>query len=351
MTLVAPTPSAPLSIPPSLLAAARRAASESAHREPVPARSLVGEAAAPERRIETGVTSVAIARPLLHAAKGRMAEADSENGAADEPPKTDRAEAAPEAVGETGRGEDPDRALVARALAGDERAFNELFTRHRGDVARLVFRFVRTPAEVEDVTQDVLLHVFRSLASFRGDSRFSTWLYRLTVNVTRMHLRKKRSRPQIADVDVPEGGTSMETRDVPLEPDALVDQRARVRTLYRLLDTLSDKKREVLVLHDLEGVAMKDIAESLGIPVMTVRTRLFYARKELYAAMAQESALTQVLDALGADLHGKPALSQPPPAATAPEVPAGSESAAAQRSATRRGPPPSETEGDPDVLP
>jgi RNA polymerase sigma-70 factor (ECF subfamily) len=209
----------------------------------------------------------------------------------------------PSAAREAARRMDPSRVLIQRALAGDAAAFREIFVQHRGDVARLVYRMLGPSPDVDDVVQDVFLHVYRSLASFRGDAKFSTWLYRLTVNVTRMHLRRARSRPRFADVEVPE---------LPEEgardegPDAQVERAERVRTLYRLLDGLSDKKREVLVLHDLEGVAAKDIAELLGVPVLTVRTRLFYARKELYAAMAEEPALSAVLVALRADLHGKP---------------------------------------------
>lgn len=200
---------------------------------------------------------------------------------------------------------DPTRALIDRALQGDAGAFREIFVQHRGDVSRLVYRMLGPSPDVDDVVQDVFLHVYRSLASFRGESRFSTWLYRLTVNVTRMHLRRARSRPRFADVEVPE----LPDEDVRDDgPDAQLDRADRIRTLYRLLDGLSEKKREVLVLHDFEGVAAKDIADLLDVPVLTVRTRLFYARKELYAAMATEPSLAGVLASLGGGLHGKPQL-------------------------------------------
>ena len=132
---------------------------------------------------------------------------------------------------------DPDRALVERALSGDESAFKQLFTRHRDDASRVVYRMLGASPEVEDVVQDVFLHVYRSLHTFRGDSRFSTWLYRLAVNVTRMHLRRRKSRPRFADVDVPE--TPSEDQRV-LDPGEEVDQRMRIRALYDVLDTLSE---------------------------------------------------------------------------------------------------------------
>lgn len=197
---------------------------------------------------------------------------------------------------------DEGRALIERAQRGDTAAFKQIFVTHRGDVSRVVYRMLGPVPDVEDVVQDVFLHVHRSLPSFRGDSKFSTWLYRLAVNVARMHLRKGRSRPRFADVEVPEApreGTPIDT------PDVVAERKERVRTLYRLLESLSEKKREVIVLHDLEGVPAKEIAELVGVPVLTVRTRLFYARKELYAAMAGEPSLAGVIEALVDELPGR----------------------------------------------
>jgi RNA polymerase sigma-70 factor (ECF subfamily) len=198
---------------------------------------------------------------------------------------------------------DPDAALIARAREGDTAAFRQIFQQHRQDVSRIVHRMLGPSADVEDVVQEVFLNVYRSLPSFRGESKFSTWLYRLSTNVTRMHLRRGRSRPRFADVEVPEAPRDSAPPDGPLEQ---IERAERVRALYRLLDRLSDKKREVLVLHDLEGVPAKEIAEIASIPVLTVRTRLFYARKELYAALAEEPSLRGVMEQLMDELPGRP---------------------------------------------
>lgn len=198
---------------------------------------------------------------------------------------------------------DPDAALIARAQRGDTAAFRQLFLRHREQVSRIVFRMIGPSADVEDVVQEVFLNVYRSLPSFRGDAKFSTWLYRLATNVTRMHLRRGRSRPKFADVEVPEAPRESRPPD---GPDELIERAERVRALYRLLEGLSEKKREVLILHDLEGVPAKEIAELSGIPVLTVRTRLFYARKELYAALADEPSLRAVMEVLMDQLPGRP---------------------------------------------
>jgi RNA polymerase sigma-70 factor (ECF subfamily) len=193
--------------------------------------------------------------------------------------------------------------VIERAQAGDATAFRELFVQHRGDVTRLVFRVLGQSPDVEDVVQDVFIHVYRSIGSFRGESKFSTWLYRLTVNVARMHLRRGRSRPRTVDVAVPERPRDSE----PDRPDTAIDRAQRIRALYELLDTLSEKKRTVLVLHDFEGLSAQQIAEIVEAPVLTVRTRLFYARKELYAALARDPRLAPLVDALIPKLPGKPA--------------------------------------------
>jgi RNA polymerase sigma-70 factor (ECF subfamily) len=205
---------------------------------------------------------------------------------------------------------DPDRALIERAQAGDASAFRQIFVSHRNDVARVVFRMIGPSADIEDVVQEVFLHVYRSLKSFRGESRFSTWLYRLAVNVTRMHLRSARSRPRLALAVAPEEPIDGITAD---SPDVVMERQDRVRALYRLLESLSEKKREVLVMHDFDGVTAKEIAEILAIPVLTVRTRLFYARKELYAAMAEEPHLRAAVESLREEQERKPTPSQKAP--------------------------------------
>ena len=179
---------------------------------------------------------------------------------------------------------------VSRARAGDSKAFQQLYLHHRRDVARLVGRLLGPRGDREDVIQEVFIQVFRSLSTFRSESRFSTWLHRVTVNVALMHLRAARSRPQL---------NSQETVYDPAAPEeeSPVDNAARnerLRALYRILDTLSEKKRTVFILHDLNGVAANEVAKICDTPVLTVRTRLFYARKEVYAAMAQDPTLETI---------------------------------------------------------
>jgi RNA polymerase sigma-70 factor (ECF subfamily) len=177
--------------------------------------------------------------------------------------------------------------LIARAAAGDSDAFRELYDRHRADVARLVYRMVGGRSEFEDVIQEVFVQVYRSLKDFRGQSKLSTWMHRVTVNVVLMHRRAARSRPVFADEPPGDGLLRSESA----APDEDVERRERMRAFGRLLDRLADKKRIVFVLHELEGVPPNEIAEIVGAPVLTVRTRLFYARRELEAMLAEEPSL------------------------------------------------------------
>jgi RNA polymerase sigma-70 factor (ECF subfamily) len=178
-----------------------------------------------------------------------------------------------------------DALLVARA-ATEPAAFRALYERHRVAVARLVYRMLGGRGDVDDVIQEVFVQVHRSLKDFRGQSKFSTWLHRVTVNVVLMHRRAARSRPAFADEPV---------GDIPQpqqqSPDQDAERRERMRAFGRLLDRLAEKKRVVFILHELEGISPEEIGKIVGAPVLTVRTRLFYARRELEAMLGDEPAL------------------------------------------------------------
>ena len=177
--------------------------------------------------------------------------------------------------------------LIERAAADDTAAFRELYNRHRADVARLVYRMLGGRGDLEDVIQEVFVQVHKSLKDFRGQSKLSTWLHRVTVNVVLMHRRAARSRPVFADEPLGEGLV----HGGEVAPDEDAERRERVRAFARLLDRLADKKRIVFVLHELEGITPTEIAKIVGAPVLTVRTRLFYARREIEAMLADEPSL------------------------------------------------------------
>ena len=188
--------------------------------------------------------------------------------------------------------------LVERCQRGDAEAFQELFREHRADVARLAARMLGRKTDLEDLVQEVFLQVHRSIRDFRHGARFSTWLYRVTVNVVLMHRRAAKSRPVFSEA--PEHVAAVDRGP---RADEQLERQRRVQAFHRLLDRLSDKKRLVFVLHETEGLAPGEIAKIVGSPVLTVRTRLFYARRELLALLAEEPSLAGVAAELSGEAH------------------------------------------------
>lgn len=183
--------------------------------------------------------------------------------------------------------------VVERAKKGDRDAFRELFRRHRADVARLAYRMLGPTTDLEDVVQEVFLQVHKSLGDFRGQAKFSTWLHRVTVNVVLMNRRAARSRPVFA----PESSAEYEL-EANSRPDEEAARLRRLEAFRRVLDRLPEKKRTVFVLHEIEGLAPADIAQIVDAPVLTVRTRLFYARREICELMNEEPSLQHLAQEL-----------------------------------------------------
>lgn len=176
-----------------------------------------------------------------------------------------------------------DEELVSRFQNGDASAFSEIFRRNQPAVSRLVSRMLGVSShrragveELEDLVQEVFVQVYRSLTSFRGQSRLGTWIYRVAINVVLMHRRSLRSRPTWTQSEV-----SAETQHPGLLPDDEFVRKRNVTALYEQLEKLSEKKRTVFILHEIEGLSPAEIAKAVDAPVLTVRTRLFYARREL----------------------------------------------------------------------
>jgi RNA polymerase sigma-70 factor (ECF subfamily) len=175
--------------------------------------------------------------------------------------------------------------LIARCQRGEREALGEFYRRYRSDVTRNLLRVLGPGrGDLEDVLQDVFIEAFRSIGRFRGDSKLSTWLYRVCINVALQRLRK---RKRLAEVPADEVAESVSDQT----PERGLDSRRRLDAVYRILDNLSPKKRVVFILHEIEGREPKEIAGIVGAPVLTVRTRLHYARKEFYARAASEPKL------------------------------------------------------------
>ena len=194
-----------------------------------------------------------------------------------------------------------DDALIASAAEGDPRAFRAVYQKHRSDVARLVFRMVGPRGDIDDLVQEVFFQVYRSLKDFRGQSKFSTWLHRVTVNVVLMARRAQKSRPVFSATAE---GWQDELRDPQALPDVDAERRQRVRAFSVVLGRLGEKKRDVFILHELEGYSPNEIATMVGCPVLTVRTRLFYARREIEAMLAEEPSLRGIAGTFSHNAQG-----------------------------------------------
>ena len=195
---------------------------------------------------------------------------------------------------------DADHDLVVRAQRGDRAAFAQLFTRHHGRVYGMCARLLGKKADVDDAVQQTFLEAWRCLHRFEGKARFTTWLTRIAIH-TSFSLRRKLRRLLLVDdggegasLVVVDGGKDPRAEQAPLAADEVAARRARSRALDEVLAQLSEKKRVVFVLADLEELTSPEVAEILGIPEATVRTRLFYARKEVAALLKNHPGFADV---------------------------------------------------------
>ena len=175
-----------------------------------------------------------------------------------------------------------DMVLVERAKAGDNTAFDALVRRHHGSVCRVVNLHVRNKADVLDVVQDAFVKAYRALAKFRGDSAFSTWIYRVAVNCAMTyHDRRARRLPSYSALDVAaEFQPDQTSDDGPTPEHALINMEIVEATLAALA-ALPDQLRRTIVLRELHGYSYEDIATDMSCPVGTVRSRLFRARQSV----------------------------------------------------------------------
>ena len=167
---------------------------------------------------------------------------------------------------------------------GDKVAFEMLFTKYQRRVSRLVSRFVRSDAEVEDIVQESFIKAYRALGSFRGDSAFYTWLYRIAVNTAKNYLVAASKRPisltqfEKNDDDDFEEDHFMSDAATP-ESELITKQIAE--TVNKTMNELPADLREAIMLREIEGMSYEDIADSMGCPIGTVRSRIFRAREAI----------------------------------------------------------------------
>jgi RNA polymerase sigma factor RpoE len=175
-----------------------------------------------------------------------------------------------------------DQVLVERAQAGDQRAFEQLVSKYQRKLGRLLSRFIRDAAEVEDVSQEAFIKAYRALPSFRGDSAFYTWLYRIGINTAKNYLvAQGRRAPTSTEFDSEEAETfesADQLRDINT-PESLMLSKQIGETVNGAIDALPEELRTAIVLREIEGLSYEEIAAMMDCPIGTVRSRIFRARE------------------------------------------------------------------------
>jgi RNA polymerase sigma-70 factor, ECF subfamily len=168
---------------------------------------------------------------------------------------------------------------IERAKQGDEAAFEVLYNLHKRRVYSLCLRMVSNPAQAEDLAQEAFLQLFRKVGTFRGESAFSTWLHRMTVNVVLMHLRKK-SLPAVSLEETIETDEETQKKELGAEDLKLTGSIERLQ-LQRAIDRLPPGYKTIFVLHDVEGFEHNEIAELVGCSIGNSKSQLHKARLKL----------------------------------------------------------------------
>ena len=179
---------------------------------------------------------------------------------------------------------DIDRELVARAQRGDKRAFELLVEKYQRKLGRLLSRFIRDPAEVEDVTKEACIEAYGALPASRGDSALYTWLYRIGINTAKNYLmamgRRAPTSTEVEAEDAEGFEEGEQLRDINT-PESLLLSNEIAETVNATIEKLPEELRRAIQMRELEGMSYEDIAQAMDCPIGTVRSRIFRAREAI----------------------------------------------------------------------
>jgi RNA polymerase sigma-70 factor (ECF subfamily) len=181
-----------------------------------------------------------------------------------------------------------DQALVERVQQGDKRAFDLLVRKYQNKIVHLVTRYLHDSTEALDVAQETFIKAYRALPSFRGDSAFYTWLYRIATNTAKNYLVAQNRRPPMDDIDAQDaeqfsGDTGLKEYAT---PEHLLLRDEIEQTITAAIEALPDELRTAISLRELEGLSYEEIAQVMDCPIGTVRSRIFRAREAIDERLA-----------------------------------------------------------------
>jgi RNA polymerase sigma-70 factor, ECF subfamily len=184
----------------------------------------------------------------------------------------------------TAEDSESDLVLVKRVQRGDKSAFDLLVRKYQHKVVKLVLRYVRNPAEAEDIAQEAFIKAYRALPQFRGDSAFYTWMYRIAINTAKNSLASRDRSPIRYDLDLtdPEESHSVQTKlQDPDTPEGMALTEEIRLIVNSAIDALPEELKTAIVLRELDGLSYEEIAAAMECPVGTVRSRIFRAREAI----------------------------------------------------------------------
>lgn len=180
--------------------------------------------------------------------------------------------------------------MIRQVVAGDVNAFEKLVLEYEKNVYAIALRMTANPEDASDMTQEAFIKAFNSLSGYRGESKFSVWLYRIVSNVCLDFLRSRNRRPTVSLSVEDEDGeeTEMDVADESQSPELLLERSLTRDSVRRGLDSLPPEYRQILLLREIEGFSYEEISQTLSLEVGTVKSRIFRARKKLCAFLISD---------------------------------------------------------------
>lgn len=199
-----------------------------------------------------------------------------------------------------------EKEIIERVLGGDANAFEELVLRYEGTVYNLALRMVSNREDAADMTQETFIKAYNSLSSFRGDSKFSVWLYRICSNVCLDFLRSKSRRPQTSLTSLDDDDdVQLDIPDHAAGPEEQLMKKLSMQSVSEGLERLPDKQRQILAMREIGGMSYAEIGQALSLEEGTVKSRIFRARKKLCAFLLESGNIPETLASKGTKGGGK----------------------------------------------